>query len=117
MIAKVIPISKHKRYEHAHFTVYKKWISRLREAKYRSRGWSLEPRPIFAPDRPTLLNILHYEDLIRAYKIKVEVDSVTVSAGSKAVQKPEIFSKDILRRCNLLDEAITRNFRAQKEDE
>jgi hypothetical protein len=115
MIAKVIPISKHKRYEHAHFTVYKKWIYRLREAKYRSRGWSLEPRPIFAPDRPTLLNILHYEDLIRAYKIKVEVDSVTEFQNRRIFQKPEIFSLSIALRSKMVDKAIAANFSDDNE--
>jgi hypothetical protein len=115
MLAKVIPISKHWRYEHAYLTVYKKWIESRRNADYKARGWALEPVPLMHPNSPSLISIYCYSDLIGAYRTKLEVDTVTASAMGKVVQKPEIFSNDILRRSKLLDEAIARNFGVDEE--
>jgi hypothetical protein len=110
MTAKIISISKHVRYEHAYLTIYKQWIESRREADYKARGWALEPVPVIAPNSPSLSSKLYYHDLIDAYKTKLEVDSVIASSKGKEVQKPEIFSNDILRRCKLLDETIANNF-------
>ena len=110
MTAKVISISKHRRYEHAYLTIYKKWINRRREAHYESKGWALEPVPLASSNCPSLNSIFYYHDLIEAYKIKLEVDAITAFSKGKALEKPEIFSRDILKRCKLLDEAIARNF-------
>ena len=115
MLAKVIPISKHWRYEQAYLTVYKKWIESRRNADYKARGWALEPVPLMHPNSPSLTSIYCYSDLIRAYRTKLEVDTVTASAMGKVVKKPEIFSNDILRRSKLLDEAIARNFGVDEE--
>ena len=40
MLAKVIPISNHRRYEHAYLTIYKTWIESRRDADYKARGWA-----------------------------------------------------------------------------
>lgn len=98
MLAKVIPISKHRCYEHAYLTIYKKWIESRRDADYKARGC------------PSLSSVFYYRDLIDAYRTKLKVDSVSASIEGRVVQKPEIFSNDILRRCKLLDEAIANNF-------
>lgn len=111
MTAKIISISKHRRYEHAYLSIYKKWINRRREVYYESKGWALEPVPVVSPNSPSFNSVFYYHDLIEAYKIKLEIDLVTASSKGEVVAKPEIFSKDILRRCKLLDEAIARNFR------
>lgn len=110
MTAKVISISKHRRYEHAYLSIYKKWINRRREAHYKSKGWALEPVPLASPYCPSLNSIFYYHDLIEAYKIKLEVDSVIAFYKGKILEKPEIFSRDIVKRCKLLDKAIANNF-------
>ena len=117
MLAKVIPISKHRRYEHAYLTIYKTWIESRRDSDYKARGWALEPVPLMHPNSPSLISIYYYSDLIDAYRTKLEVDTVTASAMSEVVQKPKIFSNDILRRCKLLDEAIARNFCIDNKNE
>ena len=117
MTAKIISISKHIRYEHAYLSIYKKWIDRRREADYKSKGWALEPVPVVSPNCPSLSSKLYYHDLIDAYRTKLEVDSVIASFKGKVVQKPEIFSNNILRRCRLLDEAIAKNFGVEKKNE
>jgi len=117
MLAKVIPISKHRRYEHAYLTIYKTWIESRRDADYKARGWSLEPVPLMHPNSPSLISIYYYSDLIDAYRTKLEVDTVTASAMGEVVQKPEIFGNDILRRSKLLDEAIARNFGVEADEE
>ena len=111
MTAKVISISKHRRYEHAYLSIYKKWIKRRREAHYKSKGWALEPVPLASSNCPSINSIFYYHDLIEAYKIKIEVDAIIAFSNGKVLGKPEIFSRDILKRCKLLDEAIARNFR------
>ena len=113
MIAKVIPISRHRRYEHAHLTIYKEWIGRRREADYKSRGWALEPVSLLSANCPSLNSIYYYGDLIEGYRTKLEIDSVTASARGKLLLKPEIFSRDIVRRCKLLDEEISKHFMAK----
>ena len=117
MLAKVIPISKHRRYEHAYLTIYKTWIKCRRDADYKARGWALEPVPLMHPNSPSLISIYYYSDLIDAYRTKLEVDTVTASAMGEVVQKPEIFGNDILRRSKLLDEAIARNFGVEADEE
>ena len=116
MTAKVISISKHRRYEHAYLSIYRKWISHRRETDYKSRGWALGPVPLMSPNCPSLTSIYYYGDLLEAYKIKLEIDSATAFARGKILPKPEIFSRDIVRRCELLDEAIARNFSADSSD-
>ena len=116
MTAKVISISKHIRYEHAYLSIYKKWINYRREADYKSKGWALEPVPLAAHNCPSLNSIYYYGELFEAYKIKLEIDSATASIEGKVPQKPEIFSRDIVRRCELLDEAIARNFSVDSSD-
>lgn len=113
MTAKIISISKHIRYEHAYLSIYKKWIDRRREADYKSKGWALEPVPVISPNCPSLSSKLYYYDLIEAYKIKLEIDSVTATARGRVVQKPEILRGDIIRRCKLLDEEISKFFTAK----
>ena len=110
MVAKVIPIGKHWRYEHAYLTIYKKWIESRRDADYKARGWPLGPASGVSRYGPSLSSVFYYSDLIDAYRTKLEVDSVSASIEGRAEQKPEIFSKDILRRCKQLDEAIAKNF-------
>lgn len=110
MPAKVIPISKHWRYEHAYLTIYKKWIESRRDSDYKARGWPLGPASGVSRYGPSLSSVFYYSDLIDAYRTKLEVDSVSASIEGRVVQKPEIFSNDILRRCKLLDEAIANNF-------
>ena len=116
MTAKVISISKHRRYEHAYLSIYKKWINRRREAHYESKGWALEPVPLASSKCPSLNSIFYYRDVIEAYRIKLEVDSINACSKGKVLEKPEIFSRDILKRCKLLDEAIASNFRGQNGD-
>ena len=110
MAAKIISISKHIRYEHAYLSIYKKWINLRREAHYESKGWALEPVPLASSNCPSINSIFYYHDLIEAYKIKLEVDTITACSKGKVLDKPEIFSRDILRRCKQLDEAIAKNF-------
>lgn len=117
MTAKVISISKHRRYEHAYLSIYKKWINRRRKAHYESKGWALEPVPLASPNCPSLNSIFYYHDLIEAYKIKLEVDSVIAFYKGKILEKPGIFSRDIVKRCKLLDEAIASNFRIRNIDD
>jgi len=116
MTAKIISISKHIRYEHAYLSIYKKWINSRREAHYKSKGWALEPVPAASSESPSLSSIFYYQDLIEAYKIKLEIDSVTASAkGAKQFKSQRYSADDILRRCKLLDEAIARNFSSGKQ--
>jgi len=117
MTAKITSISKHIRYEHAYLSIYRKWIDRRREADYKSKGWALEPVPVVSPNCPSLSSKLYYHDLVEAYKIKLEIDLITASSKGEMVAKPEIFSRDILKRCKLLDEAIARNFSIKNSDD
>ena len=117
MTAKIISITKHIRYEHAYLSIYKKWIDRRREAYYKSKGWALEPVPVKSPRSPSFNSVFYYHDLIEAYKIKLEIDLITASSKGEMVAKPEIFSRDILKRCKLLDEAIARNFSIKNSDD
>ena len=117
MTATVTSISSHRRYEHAYLSIYKKWINSRREADYRSKGWALDPVSLLSPDSPNSMSIFYYSDLVEAYRIKLEIDLVTASIKGEKAQKPNIFSKDIRWRCKLIDEAIAKNFRAQKEDQ
>jgi hypothetical protein len=110
MAATVSSISKHRRYEHAYFRRYRRWINKRRETEYRAKGWALEPVPVLSARRPNIRSEYCYEGLLKAYKIKLEIDSVTAFLKGKVVEKPEIFSPDIIRRCKLLDEAIAKNF-------
>ncbi len=82
--------------KHGKYT--KQVIESRRDVDYRARGWALEPVPLMHPSSPSLISIYYYSDLIDAYRTKFEVDTVTASAMGEVVQKPEIFSKDILRR-------------------
>jgi hypothetical protein len=54
-----------------------------------------------------------YEGLLKAYKTKLEIDSVTAFLKGKVVDKPEIFSPGIIRRLKLMDEEISKHFMAQ----
>lgn len=85
MLAKVIPITKHRRYEHAYLTIYKTWIESRRDADYKARGWALEPVPLMHPNSPSLISIYYYSDLIDAYRTKLEVDTVAASAMGEFV--------------------------------
>lgn len=116
MAARIISIGKHRRYEHAHLAIYKKWIERRRVADYKARGWALEPVPQMHPNSPSLISIYYYNDLVDAYRTKLDVDSVIAKAEGKTLQNPQIFSKDILRRCELLDAAIARSFAVWRND-
>ena len=113
MTAKIISISTHSSYEHSYLSIYKKWINRRREAHYESKGWAIEPVPFASSNCPSLNSILYYQDLVKAYKTKLEVDSVTASAGGLLMLKPELFSGEIIRRCKLLDTKISKHFTAQ----
>ena len=113
MTAKVISISTHRSYEHAYLSIYKKWINRRRQAHYESKGWALEPVPFASSNCPSLNSILYYQDLIRAYKTKLEVDLVTASARGRVIREPKLFSREITRRCKLLDAEISKHFTAQ----
>ena len=95
MVATVIAISKHRNYEHAYFRIYKKWIRFRRDTEYKSKGWALEPVPLLAANSPSLISIYFYEDLIEAYRIKIEIDSVTEFLKGKVIQRPEMFGENI----------------------
>ena len=116
MAAKIISISKHRRYEHAHLTIYKKWIESRRRADYKSRDWALEPVRAASENFPSPISNYYYNDLVDAYRTKLEIDSVIAKAEGKTLKNPQIFSNDILRRCKLLDEAIARSFAVRKSD-
>ena len=90
MVATVSSISKHKNYEHAYFYVYRKWINSVREEEYRSKGWALGPVPTVSPECPNIVSSLYYEGLLKAYRIKLEFDSINAFLKGGVLQKPEI---------------------------
>lgn len=94
MVATVSSISKHINYEHAYFTVYRHWINSVREAEYSSKGWALQPVSTVSPDCPNVVSILYYEGLLKAYRIKLEFDSIDAFLKGGVLQKPEILEVD-----------------------